>query len=69
MSDPCTPYERAALLTWLFCAGGRYTALEVACRTGLQVRQAQYLLLSLTRVIPIYRANDGKWQLLTDETQ
>ena len=67
MSDPCTPYERAALLTWLFCQGGTFTALQVACRLNLSISQAQRLLITLARVIPIYR-DCGKWQLLTDKT-
>ena len=70
MSDPCTPYERAGLVVWLFCQGASLTALEVSHKTGLHIRQAQYLLITLARVIPLYREpSDGKWQLLTDETQ
>ncbi len=68
MPDPCTAYERAAYITYLLCQGGAYTAAEVAYRTGLQVRQAQYLLLDISRMVPIYRETDGKWQLLTDKT-
>ena len=67
VSDPCTSTERSGLIVYLFCQGGRFTALEVAQRLGITVQASRKLLCGLARVIPIYREDTGVWLLLVDE--
>jgi DNA-binding IclR family transcriptional regulator len=45
---------------WL-AKGAQWTVSEVAERTGLTRQGAEYLLKTMSRVIPIY-VDDGRWQ-------
>ena len=66
MLDPCTPGERAILLGWLFGRGKVMTAQEVAIMLGVKDRRARSLLNEASRMIPIYRDDDGKWRVCQD---
>jgi len=63
---PETATERAALVTWLLVQGGSLSTQDVARRTGLCARGAQYLCDRLSLVLPIVLI-DGRWQLVNDE--
>ncbi len=58
------PIERAALVTmWLVADWQRLTTRDVATRLHMSMDGARYMLLSVSRVIPIYQdGNHGKWQ-------
>lgn len=66
MLDPCTPGERAILLGWLFGRGKVVTAHEVAAILGIKDRRARSLLCEASRMIPIYRDDDGLWRVCQD---
>ena len=53
--------ERAALVAFWLAKGAQWTVSEVAERTGLTRQGAEYLLKTMSRVIPIY-VDDGRWQ-------
>ena len=65
MSEPCTPQERAAALTWFMANGGSASARQVASMLGVKPRRAQALLNELSRVIPIFRMDCGNWRAET----
>jgi len=56
------PTERTARLAWRFAHGARLTVAEVANLTGLTLRGAYALLATMSRVVPIFAAADGRWQ-------
>lgn len=56
------PTERTARLTWLFAHGARLTVAEVVGLTGLSLSGAYALLATMSRVVPIFAADDGRWQ-------
>jgi len=53
--------ERAASIAWYLCEGARFTTLEVAQRTELQLRSAYYMMHKLARVLPICLDEQGRW--------
>lgn len=59
-----TVSERIAMITWRLCAGGRISAPAAARYLECSQRNAQKILLAISRVIPIYRDEDGIWQRL-----
>jgi hypothetical protein len=63
LMDPCTPGERAVLLGWLFALGKIMTARDVADLLGIKDRRARSLLNEASRIIPIYRDDDGLWRV------
>lgn len=66
MLDPCTPTERAILLGWLFGRGKVMTSYEVAALLGVQPRRARSLLNEASRMVPIFRDDDGRWKVCQD---
>ena len=55
------PQEKAGRIAWLLARGARLTVRQVAELTGLRRRAATDLLNTLSRVLPIYRGDDGRW--------
>ena len=62
MIDPVTPVERTALLVWLLANGRTMTAPQVATLLSIGNRRARSLLCELSRVVPIYRDDNGLWR-------
>lgn len=65
MLDPCTPTERVAVVVYLLTIGRRMTALEAARIVGVNDRSARDMLNRISRMVPIYRDDDGKWTICT----
>jgi hypothetical protein len=63
-----TSQERAALIMWLLCHGGRYSNDEVATLCGMGSRTGGYKMMrAISRVCPIRKAErDGRWELVRD---
>lgn len=64
MYDPegMTAQERAAVVSWDLAGGARFTTAQVARRLGLSMRGARCLLARISRVVPIYCDECGRWQ-------
>jgi hypothetical protein len=58
-----TPQERAALVAWHLAHGEAMTTRQVSELTGLSIWSAYRLMRALPRVLPIYRDDDGFWQV------
>lgn len=65
MLDPCTPTERTAALVYLLTIGRQMTAQDAAHIVGITDRSARDILNRISRVVPIYRDDDGKWTICT----
>ncbi len=62
MSDTdYTAQEKAALIAWHLAHGEGMTTADVASITGLTWGGAWWLMTRLSRVLPIYRDDDGVW--------
>lgn len=53
--------ERAATVSWQLADGVRMTTREIAERSGLQLRGTYYMMLKLSRVLPIALDEYGRW--------
>lgn len=58
-----TAQERAALAAWLLMQGGLYTTAQIAERVGLSREGAHAILDKISRSIPIWQDERGRWQL------
>lgn len=56
--------ERIGLVTWSLMLGTAFTTAQVADLTGLTWGGAYRMLYRLSRVLPIYRDDDGRWTVL-----
>lgn len=61
------PVERAALITEKLMTGRGLTTAEAAELCGVSQRTAQRDLSDMSRVIAIYRHDDGVWRVLYDD--
>jgi len=61
MIEPDTITERAALVTWHLAHGEAMQTRDVAEMTGLGMAGAWILMVRLSRVIPIYQDDCGRW--------
>jgi len=62
-----TPTERAAQVTYWLANGKRLTTADVAESLQINQRTAQRLVVSVSRVLPIYRDDEGFWRLAADD--
>ena len=65
---PYNASERAALALWLLAESGRHgmTAVKLADRLNVTLRQTYYVLASVSRVAPV--TNEcGRWKLMDDD--
>lgn len=53
--------ERIALVSWALLLGKAYTTREVAELTGLTWGGAYRMLCRMSRVLPLYQHDDGRW--------
>lgn len=60
---PETPSERVALVVWWLAHGEGLTTRRVSEMTCLTWDGAAALLERVSRVLPIYRDDDGIWQV------
>ena len=60
--DPDTPQERVGALVWRLATGQKMTTRQVADLLSLKKRRARSLMLELSRVLPIFRDDDGFWK-------
>jgi hypothetical protein len=60
---PETPSERVALVVWWLAHGEGLTTRQVSEITCLSWHGAASLLDRISRVLPIYRDDDGVWQV------
>jgi hypothetical protein len=58
-----TPTERAARLAYWLTIGRPLNTAVVAESFGVSARTAQRLFVSVSRVLPAYRDDDGNWTL------
>jgi len=61
-----TPTERAAQVTYWLANGRSLTTAEVAESLQISQRTAQRLFTAVSRTIPCYRDDDGRWRLSED---
>lgn len=61
-----TPTERAALVTYWLTTGRELTTSDVAESLQVSQRTAQRLFTAVSRTIPCYRDDDGRWRLSED---
>lgn len=64
-----TPTERAAMITYWLANGRSLKTAEVAESLRVSERTAQRLVVSVSRVLPIYRDDLGFWRLAGDDEQ
>jgi len=61
--DDLVAQERAALVVWLLGVDGeRLTTVEIAQKTGLELRGAYRMMSKLARVVDIRIGEGGKWE-------
>ena len=53
--------ERAATVSWQLADGAKMTTWEIAERSGLKLRGTYYMMLKLSRVLPIALDECGRW--------
>ena len=53
--------ERAAAVSWQLADGARMTTREIAEHSGLRLRGTYYMMLKLSRVLPIALDEWGRW--------
>jgi len=63
MSDH-TPEERIAIVVWHLAHGDSFPTSEVCRMTGLSRQGAYAMMCKVSRILPVYQAEDGKWQVL-----
>lgn len=61
-----TPTERAALVAFWLAQGRELTTVEVAESLQVSQRTAQRLFTAVSRSIPCYRNDDGRWCIVGD---
>jgi hypothetical protein len=59
--EPDTITERAALITWHLAHGEMLQTRDVAEMTGMTMAGAWILMIRLSRVLPIYQDDCGRW--------
>ena len=59
-----TPEERVAVVVWHLAHGDAFKTSEVCRMTGVSRQAAWGLMCKLSRVLPVYQADDGRWQVL-----
>lgn len=62
-----TPTERAAVVAYWLANGRTVTTADVAESLQVSQRTAQRLVVSVSRVLPIYRDDAGFWRLAADD--
>lgn len=62
-----TPTERAAVVAYWLANGRAVTTASVAESLQVSQRTAQRLVVSVSRVLPIYRDDSGCWRLLAND--
>jgi len=53
--------ERAAAVSWQLADGAKMTTREIAEHSGLKLRGTYYMMLKLSRVLPIALDEIGRW--------
>lgn len=56
-----TAQERAGKIAWLLAQGERLTTNEIARLTGLTRGGAWYLMMRISRVVPVVCDERGEW--------
>ncbi len=56
--------ERVALVAWSLVLGTALTTREIADLTGLTWGGAYRMLYRISRALPLYQDDDGRWALL-----
>ena len=59
-----TPEERVAIVVWHLAHGDAFRTSEVCRMTGVSRQGAYNMLCKISRILPVYQADDGKWQVL-----
>ena len=59
-----TPIERVAVVVWHLAHGDAFHTSEVCKMTGVSRQAAWVLMGKISRVLPVYQADDGRWQVL-----
>lgn len=57
-----TAQERAAKIAWRLALGERLTTRDVILLTGLSYSGAWYLMMRISRVIPVLCNELGEWE-------
>ena len=68
-SADVNPIERATLLTQQFLDGREFTTSEAARMCGVSDRTARRDLNTMSRVIAIYRGEDGLWRVFEEDDE
>jgi hypothetical protein len=59
-----TPEERVAIVVWHLSHGDAFTSAEAGRMLGLTRQGADWLLCNISRVVPIYKDEDNRWQVM-----
>ena len=59
-----TPEERVIIVVWHLAHGDAFPTAEVCRMTGLSRQGAYNMLCKISRMVPVYQADDGRWQVL-----
>ena len=60
-----TPEERVAIVVWHLAHGDAFRTSEVCRMTGVSRQGAYNMLCKISRILPVYQSDDGKWQVLS----
>lgn len=63
--DDLIPTERIGIVAWRLAHGEQLTVAQVAVTLGITWQGGQYILLKLSRVLPITE-RDGIWSKIHD---